>query len=226
METTQLILEIILIIIGLYLAFFKSYFNEKGKNVATKEDISEITEMIETVKNQIYYNTQSKLSLKSEERNALVNYYEKFNYWLNSILDVYFAGINEKNEEKLKDIENRMDDAKFNYELAEGRMKLFVKNEELTNLLEDIRIKTIELQHSTERTINDLEYLFFEIKKMKTTTPIEKQVDEYRGLLEKQAAIMAMFRDEKLEKYMKVAPLNKNLQSIIYNHIQNLLEEK
>ena len=76
MQTIQIIIEIIIVIIGLYLAFFKAYFKEKGKNLATKEDITEITQKIETVKNEIYFNTQSKLSLTTEERNALVNYYE------------------------------------------------------------------------------------------------------------------------------------------------------
>ena len=71
MQTIQLIIEILILVIGCYLAFFKSYITEKGKNIATKEDITEITNKIETVKNEIYYITQSKLSLKTEERNAL-----------------------------------------------------------------------------------------------------------------------------------------------------------
>lgn len=39
----NLILESVIILLGLYLAFFKSYFSEKVKNLATKEDVSEIT---------------------------------------------------------------------------------------------------------------------------------------------------------------------------------------
>ncbi len=48
------IFDIILIIIALIFLFLKkhllSYFNEKGKNLATKEDIAQITEKIESVK--------------------------------------------------------------------------------------------------------------------------------------------------------------------------------
>ncbi|MEM0544145.1 hypothetical protein WFZ85_16285 [Flavobacterium sp. j3] len=49
----QIVLEIIIIGLGLYLAFIKSYREEKGKNLATKEDISAITKQIEGVKSEI-----------------------------------------------------------------------------------------------------------------------------------------------------------------------------
>ena len=50
METANLILNIVIIIGGLWLIFFKSYYREKGKNLATLEDIGEITEKVEGVK--------------------------------------------------------------------------------------------------------------------------------------------------------------------------------
>jgi len=68
MQTAQLIIEILLFLIGLYLAFFKSYFGEKGKNLATKEDISEITEKIENIKNSYAHSLEkakSELQIKS-----------------------------------------------------------------------------------------------------------------------------------------------------------------
>jgi hypothetical protein len=49
-RTVSIIIEIIIFLIGLYLIFFKSYFKEKGKILATLEDISQITEKVETVK--------------------------------------------------------------------------------------------------------------------------------------------------------------------------------
>ncbi len=42
---------VVIVVIGLYLkAFLPNYFNEKGKNLATKEDIAEITDKIEAVR--------------------------------------------------------------------------------------------------------------------------------------------------------------------------------
>ena len=46
----EIIFDIILVLIGLYLALFKSYFQEKGKNIATSEDIEDLTLKVESVK--------------------------------------------------------------------------------------------------------------------------------------------------------------------------------
>lgn len=226
METAQIILEAILIIIGLYLAFFKSYFQEKGKNLATKEDIEEITGLVETVKNQIHYTTQTKLSLRTEERNALVNHYEKYNYWLNTILDTYFGGIKEENKQKLKDIEQRLNDAKFKYEIADGRKEVFVNNKEIDKLLKDLKIKTLELQHLIEKSIGELEYWFFEVENMRNTTPIEQQLAEYRKLLDRKKKILTKMNNERLKIYKEIAPKDRKFQILVYNHLQSIIKEE
>lgn len=226
MEEVQLILEIIIVIIGFYLAFFKSYFQEKGKNLATKEDVEEITELVEKVKNQIHYNTQSKLSLKTEERTVLVNYYENYNYWLNTVLNIYFGGIIEENKEKLKEFESRLKDAKFKYDIAEGKKEVFVNNNEIDEHLNQLKIKTLELQHIVEEKINELEYLFFEIENMRKTTPIENQLEEFKKLLAKKKIILKSLNEQRLEKYKEIAPMDKKFQVLVFNHLQSIINEE
>ena len=60
MDVIQIFIDIFLIILTLYIAFGKSYIVEKGKNLATKEDIGEITKEIETIKNETIYLVQRK----------------------------------------------------------------------------------------------------------------------------------------------------------------------
>jgi len=223
MEVTQIILEAIIILLGLYLAFFKSYFQEKGKNIATKEDIEEITEKVETIKHNLLFGTQSKLSLQNEERNALINCYEKFSYWLNTSTDLYFGGINEQNQSKLEDIEDKLQAANFEFELAQGKMELFVNNQELTTLIDEIKMNTLQLQHLGQECIGDVEYIFFEIQKMRSETPPGQQLEPYKELLNKKRDRIRKFNEAKLEKYSKIAPLNNELQNRIYNHLQTLL---
>ena len=71
-ESIQLVLEALILLLLLYLAFLKSYFQEKGRNVATKEDVEEITSLVESVKSQLQFSLQAKLSLRAEEHQALV----------------------------------------------------------------------------------------------------------------------------------------------------------
>jgi hypothetical protein len=67
--------------------YAKSYSSEKGKNLATKEDIGEITQIVESIKTSLAQKTEelkSDLSYKNEhlihlraaERTAIINYYK------------------------------------------------------------------------------------------------------------------------------------------------------
>lgn len=72
-QVIQIILEVLILLGGLYLIFFKSYFTEKGKNLATLEDIEDITKKVEEVKAEIQkqkFVEKQKLDLKY---NALMN---------------------------------------------------------------------------------------------------------------------------------------------------------
>ena len=72
MDVLALSLSIInLIVIGIFTLFGKnfltSYFNEKGKNLASKEDIHEITNKVESIKSQYLVDLERvKTSLQSE----------------------------------------------------------------------------------------------------------------------------------------------------------------
>lgn len=137
MEIAQIILDVFLLLFIFYLAFFKSYFQEKGKNIATKEDIEEITTKVEKVKNEIHYNIEAQYGLKMEERRALFNYYEKYSFWFNTLIESDFSGIVD-NIDKLDEIKINIDKAKFDYELARARMDLLVQNKDLSKLIPDL----------------------------------------------------------------------------------------
>ena len=224
MQKIQIILEIIILIVGFYIAFFKSYFTEKGKNLATKEDINEITSMVETVKNQIHFSTQSKLDLRVEERNALVNHYEKYNFWLHTIIDTHFSGVNEHNKHKLEEIKDRMSSARLDYELADGRMELFVSNKDLSELLKVLKIKTLEFEHLVCEKIFELDNAIFKMEQMKATTPIEQQSDKFSEYLDKKSEIIKSLNTERLEKYKEVSKLDRKFQVIVHNHLKKLIQ--
>lgn len=67
--------------------YAKSYSSEKGKNLATKEDIGEITEKVESIKasltikveelkSDLSYKNEHLIHLRAAERSAIVNYYK------------------------------------------------------------------------------------------------------------------------------------------------------
>lgn len=59
LQWVQFFIQLAILFVGCYIAFWKSYFTEKGKNLATVQDISQITELVESVKAEFAKETES-----------------------------------------------------------------------------------------------------------------------------------------------------------------------
>lgn len=88
MEIFQIILEVLILISVLSWGFLKPYFSEKGKNLATKEDIKEITQKVEEIKTEFYYSAEFRLNFSNEIRTAVIKLYESLSNWRNVLVGV------------------------------------------------------------------------------------------------------------------------------------------
>ncbi len=88
MDVTNFIFNILILIGIILLLYFKffipSYLKEKGKNLATKEDIKEITKLVEDIKHS---NNSSIEKLKTEMSIISKNYFVKIDSERESIID-------------------------------------------------------------------------------------------------------------------------------------------
>ncbi len=113
----QYFLLFINLIATLYLIFFKDYLKKKGSNLADKEDISEITEKIELVKN--IFTKESEILKKdlqvvankeirnfNEERNAILNFFDAHTNWIES--GIIHLSILVYNRENTIDLKNKI----------------------------------------------------------------------------------------------------------------------
>jgi len=222
-DLIQIIIEILLLFLALYLAFFKSYFQEKGKNIATKEDIGEITEEIESIKNGIQFYTQSKLTLKNEERNALIELHEKYSYWLKYAMGLELASINEDNKSKLDTIEDKLSKANLEFEIAVGKMEIFVASDELSKIVGKLTTETLMLHSLAVETINKKGIFLLEVSIMKLKTPPEKCVEVLRKMSQDHVKKREEFNANKLKKYREILPFYKEMQGVIFKEIQAII---
>lgn len=132
MDVIQLILEALILLLLSYLTFLKSYFQEKGKNLATKEDIEEITSKIESIRSGIQFSLETKLSWRAEEHNALVDYYSKYGAWLSGITGFSLVKNSDENTDRLAEIRAELDSLERDFELANNRLELFIDKEKGT----------------------------------------------------------------------------------------------
>jgi hypothetical protein len=156
-ETVQTILATSGVLIGLYLAFFKSYFTEKGKNLATKEDIGEVTRIVEETKKQFTADTeylknrlnlfsQSFHSIKTLERDALIEINKKYSDWLHTLTSFSLVFYNYDNYELLKEYDFIFSNKQKEFEIAEDNLHLYMHDEELRKTKLNLTNHTSELQ--------------------------------------------------------------------------------
>jgi len=72
-------------------SFLPNYFKKKAENLATKEDIKNITEKIESVKSKIEINTDAHKSYISERKSALLKFYDEISSFHYELMAVNFG---------------------------------------------------------------------------------------------------------------------------------------
>lgn len=178
-QTIIIILQVLIVIIGLYLAFFKSYLQEKGKNIATKEDIEEITKKVEAVKTEFQILTHSRTTLNSEKRNSFLNYYDKYFLWLNTLLDTSYGNIDYYKNEEIDKYITKLNAMYKDICNAEARMQLWNDDEELTSLTQTLKVETLEKLHNVcKDSLLDLKGINLKLEE-RNSAPVD-----YRGPLQ------------------------------------------
>lgn len=221
-ESIQLMLEALILLLLLYLAFLKSYFQEKGKNVATKEDVEEITSLVESVKSQLQFSLQARLSLRAEEHQALVDYFSKYSTWLSAITNWSAVGINKDNICRLAETRSQLDMLHHDFDLAAGKMELFVENEDIRSQHSPLVIETLKFQAHAQQATFEIEGIHLETKQMQLTTPPDGQVERYRELLGKESELYKKHKEEQVEIYRALFPAVQKQQRAITKHIRAL----
>lgn len=220
----QLMLEVVILLLLLYLTFLKSYFQEKGKNVATKEDVEEITSLVESIKSQLQFSLQAKLSFRAEEHQALVDYFSKYSAWLSAITNWSAVGINKDNASRLAEVRSELDMLHQDFDLAAGKVELFVENEDIRSQHSPLVIETLKFQGHAQQATFDIGAIHLEAQKMLLTTPPEKQAERYRELLEKESELYKKHKEEQLTMYRAILPLVKKQQRAISEHLRALAD--
>ena len=150
-----------LYLLGLVIIYFTtknllpSYFGEKGKNLATKQDISQITKLVESVKHDFNIETEklkSKLNIKvgliAEERNAIIDFNEKYYKWLNILIDSEFGYIDIDSNIELDLYNRKVNQYYIEMCNSESKLNLFATNSELIDSGLKLKIETMKVLSS------------------------------------------------------------------------------
>ena len=131
---------------------------EKGKNVALKEDLQELTREVESVKNEFVKEQEilktdlqrilnNEISYRNEERDALIQFHGIINEWLYSIDEIGLGNFNKTNIDLL--IEARKNIAKYYAKagIAKSKISLLVTEKELVKKAGELYINAMKYYH-------------------------------------------------------------------------------
>jgi hypothetical protein len=166
MEGFIIVLQIAILFIILWT---KSYIDKKGKNKADKEDIGEITEIVESIKydiskqnelikTQLTHKSKHDLELKNEERQAYFEFNKKMSAWLFAIVRFNFRGYSMDNFEELKLVNTKFNDLQYDYDIADGHLALFNQDIKFHEKKLELEKAILELVFHLENNIRDLYY--------------------------------------------------------------------
>ena len=138
-----------------------SYESEKGKNIATKEDIEAITEKIETVKNEISYEKQRNHDFVKEREKRLLNILFYAEAVANAVNRLYVYGHNTNDTKRVHDL---IDDIAKNALLIRHTSAVCIAaysdimkdNHSMTKLVDDIQLLCAELQTKANNVANNI----------------------------------------------------------------------
>ena len=138
-----------------------SYESEKGKNIATKEDIEAITEKIETVKNEISYEKQRNHDFVKEREKRLLNILFYAEAVANAVNRLYVYGHNTNDTKRVHDL---IDDIAKNALLIRHTSAVCIAaysdimkdNNSMTKLVDDIQLLCAELQTNANNVANNI----------------------------------------------------------------------
>jgi hypothetical protein len=181
-ETPTIIIVQILIFGLLYFLIknlFPAYFSEKGKNLATKEDIEEITEKIKNVESKISIKTTGEIDYNSLKRKIVLDYFGAFNNWEKLVMNnsSYYGN---DCELKNNNLIEKTNDAYFDYSLKEGEIDIFVRDIEFTKLRGELRSIIFALQHEFEVHCREVD---FTIKTEMEMTKRTQKLKEHKNQL-------------------------------------------
>ncbi|MDQ1089433.1 hypothetical protein [Siphonobacter sp. SORGH_AS_1065] len=180
-------------LIGLGFVFGKmlpSYFSKKGENLATKEDITEITHLIESTRNvflieneklrfNLNISSNLQLGVALEARKSIVEFNEKLYVVQSMTLNIYtyinnMLDINEINRVAIivKDNYNELS-------VFESRFRLFVTDEDLRN--DAYIIKQYLFDEALPLVVSFLEKLRAYTNTSKYNNLTEKEIDLIKG---------------------------------------------
>ncbi|RAU82100.1 hypothetical protein [Pontibacter arcticus] len=244
MTFQEIFINLITILVSLFIfyslrSYWPKYFETKGANQATKEDIGEITEIVENIKSdllqqneflkaQLSFYNQHKINLKNAEREAILDFNRKISAWLFSIVRFTFTTYKLDNYKDLNNVSIEFGKRQYECDLAEAHLELFIHDQEFLNTKMNLNVGILDLEGITDRALTEVYWVYsiFESENefAKDSPDTQRQLKE--KLLIDLDKLTNKHRKESLTQYKKVHKSMVDMRELINTRLKQLEEEE
>lgn len=176
MNIAVLIFSILTFVSSLYVIFFKSYFTEKGKNLATKQDIDGITKSVESIKvefiketerlkHELQFDNQINLGYHVDMKNSVIHLYETYSLWLTMLSESQDNSIGQSSKQ-LNEVVEELAGLYTKFLLAESKSDLYISDKTFQKQLYDLKLSTLKFHNAIELFLIDLSNLQEDVEEM------------------------------------------------------------
>lgn len=243
MDLLQVVFNFLSVVFALcafyiFKGYWPKYFEAKGTNQATKEDIGEITEIVENIKSDLLlqneflkahlsFQNQHKLNVKSAEREALFDFNKRASAWIYSLIRFTFSGYNIENYKEIKLMRIEFSKRQYECDLAEAHLALFLREKGFFELKRDLTISIIKLGGIVEKAIHNVYYRYSkcEFDLQLDRNDVRQQAIHRTLLYEDLKPLMDAHRTESTEQYRVVCELHSKMTELINKRLKQLEDD-
>lgn len=172
---TELILIILQLFTGVLAGYLIHYVRQKAKNQAQLEDIKELTESVQEVKQrftketdylraELQVLTSKKSLIFTEEKEAIVEFFAKYNQWLWDGLQIPVAEYGINNYQKIQEKLIEMDGYYNQTNIAYSKIQLLIKDETLVGIGHSLITKTADMHLFCSEILRELQIAILDEK--------------------------------------------------------------
>lgn len=201
-----------------HIAKVKAYEAEKGKNLATKEDITEITKEIKSVESKFTILTNLHTGILSEERNTIIEFNEKYSLWVESYMINW--RLNSNNNSDIDEFSRMLEKSQELCYIALSKFELFIEDRELNYLAQELIIKAAQLEglRSIIEEMRPLNIL------LNSTETQERKIQE--ELIKRKVEFLKSYNDQYVLLYGEIPAILNVFQQKCRDRIYKLLKPR
>ena len=227
----QLIIEILILLFSLYLIFFKSYFKEKGRQLAVKEDIEEITSKVEGIKNNfisqnellkanLQITNSNIINVNAKKQSYLLDYFANYSVWKTAVFNASPTQISEN--VKRSEISFGLDKLKIDFEVISRKVELFFDDEIYYELCADLTVNIINYQSILEQYLIKAEITEYEKKLNEDEPVLEKKIERINELQNELISFAKTLAEIKKEYLINLIPIERKMKKYLLSQLKEM----